>query len=292
MTEHDHDRPTVPADGPADPSDEGDSRHHFELAPLPWLAGCSDVGRRHGTNQDAIALSGRELPTDRVAVLNVSDGVSTSLGSERSSAIAVDVITSALVGLLRADPQVAVEPFETMLADAYVAANDAVLTANVPDNPAGSCTLVTTVAWDGHICVANLGDARAYWIPDEGEALLLSTDDSLAQARIAMGVSREEAENGPQAHAITRWIGPDATDVVPRISTLDRAGAGWLMACSDGLWNYCSPVEQMRALVHEAAAQCGNDASAMCRLLVDWANDQGGRDNITVGLARLEDAQA
>jgi len=64
---------------------------------------------------------------------------------------------------------------------------------------------------EGDLAVfANVGDSRVYWIPDPAtaaEPAELSLDDSVAQVRIAMGVSREEAENGPQAHAITKWLG-------------------------------------------------------------------------------------
>ena len=60
------------------------------------------------------------------------------------------------------------------------------------------------------------------------------------------------------------------------------------MVCSDGLWNYCSEAEDVRRLVQNGLAEAGDDApSAIAQWLVDFANEQGGRDNITVALARL-----
>ena len=56
----------------------------------------------------------------------------------------------------------------------------------------------------------------------------LSIDDSVAQARIAMGVPRDEAENGPQAHAITKWLGRDSPDFIPRTGSSDRESPGWV----------------------------------------------------------------
>ena len=81
---------------------------------------------------------------------------------------------------------------------------------------------------------------------DATQPLELSLDDSVAQVRIAMGVSREEAENGPQAHAITKWLGRDSPDFSPRPASLTMAAPGWLLVCSDGLWNYVSEAATCR----------------------------------------------
>ena len=101
---------------------------------------------------------------------------------------------------------------------------------------------------------------------------------------------RDEAENGPHAHAITRWLGLDAPDHTPRTASLELATAGWVLVCSDGLWNYCSEAADLGALVRQTAQQSGVEPVALAGALVDWANAQGGRDNITVALARHDPA--
>ncbi|HET8595737.1 MAG TPA: serine/threonine protein phosphatase, partial [Intrasporangium sp.] len=96
------------------------------------------------------------------------------------------------------------------------------------------------------------------------------------------------AENGPQAHSITRWLGSDAPhDLTPHLTTMQVRTPGWLLVCSDGLWNYCSEAEALRDLLAAARADAGDDPAALAQRLVDFANEQGGRDNITVALARL-----
>ena len=65
-------------------------------------------------------------------------------------------------------------------------------------------------------------------------------------------------------------------------------GPGWVLVCSDGLWNYCSPAVDMAALVHETAARIGSDVAAITTELIRWANAEGGKDNITAVLARVE----
>lgn len=271
---------------------EAPAREHFTLSPLPWLAGASDVGLRHASNQDAIALAGRDTDRGRVAVLAVADGVSTSLGSEQSAAIAAEVACSTLVAMLRNDPWASAEQLRGDVVDAVAAANDAVLSSRGPGPEPGSCTLILAVVNQGRITVGNVGDCRAYWVGDDGAAQVLSVDDSVAQARIELGMSREEAESGFQAHAITRWIGPNSTDVEPRQVTTEVTVPGWLLVCSDGLWNYCSPAEQMAALVLEAAAQNQHQVTPTVQMLVRWAIQQGGRDNITAALCRVEDSAA
>ncbi|GAB2479891.1 hypothetical protein GCM10027030_12510 [Luteococcus sediminum] len=268
-----------------------EARDHYTLAPLPWLAGCSDVGQRHETNQDALALAGRGRVADQVAVMVVSDGVSTSLGSERSSSIAAEVVSTTLVAMLRSLPA-SPEQIQATLTDSFLAANDAVMSSSGNELLPGSCTLVAAVVADGLVSVGNVGDCRAYWIGDDQEVRLLSVDDSVAQARMELGMSREEAEHGFQAHAITRWIGPDSSDVTPRMVQHRPSGSGWLVVCSDGLWNYASEPGLMRPLVQEVAARADGDAAQAVELLVRWANEQGGRDNITVALARVEQVLA
>ena len=91
------------------------------------------------------------------------------------------------------------------------------------------------------------------------------------------------------AHSITRWFGTDAPhDLTPHTRALDLTGAGWLMVCSDGLWNYCSEAADLQELVGRFVAQGHTSAAALAGALVGFANEAGGVDNITVALARVE----
>jgi serine/threonine protein phosphatase PrpC len=69
-----------------------------------------------------------------------------------------------------------------------------------------------------------------------------------------------------------------------------------VLVCSDGLWNYCSEPADLTALVHQLDPGDPSDPGdpgdrdplTMAEALVDWANAQGGNDNITVALARID----
>lgn len=256
-------------------------RSHFTRAPSGWVAGTSDIGMKHRTNQDALCLAVREVP-ERVAVLAVSDGVSTAHGSEVASLVASETAVATLIDAVEHNTSTT-----GAFTDAFHDAHQAVLDAVDEHEAPSACTLIAAIATPELIIVGNVGDSRAYWFGDDGSAQLLSTDDSMAQARMMLGMSRQEAEQSNQAHSITKWLGRDATNVSPTLSTHAPSGNGWLLLCTDGLWNYASDVHAMKKLV--AAVIHDHPAPEKAtEAFVAWANEQGGRDNITVALARHE----
>ena len=271
-------------------------RDSFVLRPTIWAGGASDVGMRHSPNQDAIALAaGGGVDGRAIAVACVSDGVSTSPHAEEASALAVEIACDHLTGKLRdAGPTFSEAD---ALVEAFAQANDAIMEAS-GSTTAGTwaCTLIVAMVWHEQAVVANIGDSRSYWMPDDGEPLLLSTDDSMAQAQIDLGVDRETAESSSGAHAITKWLGPGSTNVVPTMTSLEIVEPGWLLTCTDGLWNYASDPEMMaealaRAILAEESEGNEPQAWAVCCQLVDWANELGGHDNVTATLMRLEPAE-
>ncbi len=120
----------------------------------------------------------------------------------------------------------------------------------------------------------------------------MSVDDSWASAEIAQGIPRDTAERDPRAHAITRWLGVDAPTRVPSCASVPVAAGGWVLVCSDGLWNYCSEAQDLAQLLTEHVERSGADALAVASGLCDWANEQGGHDNVTVALAHLPAIEA
>ena len=267
-------------------------RDHFTEHPATWVAGVCDRGIRHARNEDAMALAASAEPGER-AVLVVCDGVTSATDSDVASLAAAkaarDVLeTSHSRGLGTEDSRVAA--IVSRLKNSVDAASEAVLDNTKPDTGNGnppSCTFVAIVLDDGLVVAGSVGDSRGYWIPDEGDPLALTQDDSYAAEQIANGVPRKEAETGPGAHAITRWLGLDAPDHTPRTSTLTLDGPGWLLACSDGLWNYASEATDIAELVRRTAT--GNpEPLALAGALVEFANGQGGQDNITAAVARID----
>lgn len=280
-------------------------RDHWTDRPAGWVAMVSDRGVRHHRNEDAgaVAATADAAAADRYAVLVVCDGVSSAVDSDVAALAAVraarDVLAAVPAGPVPGDATR--EPVLLEAVRAAGAAADARATAAATDprepNPP-SCTFVTSVLEGTLLVTGWVGDSRSYWLPDPavgqspGQPVQLSVDDSWATEAIAAGVPREEAETGRHAHAITRWLGVDAPDPVPRTEVRRIDGPGWLLVVSDGLWNYCSPADRLAELVRDSVAtrEHPGDPEALATELVDWANRQGGQDNITVAAARVEPA--
>lgn len=253
-------------------------RAHYLRSPAPWVAGASDVGLRHQTNEDALGLAVRSEPS-RTAVLAVSDGVTTAHGSEVASLVATETVVAELV-TRHTKSQAA----EQALIHAFAAAQRSVVDAS---DHASACTLVAAVIDGQSVWIGNVGDSRAYWIPDGYGVQLLTTDDSLAQARILLGMTRAEAEQSHHSHALTRWLGRESSDATPAVTALTVDSPGWLLLCTDGLWNYASEPTALADLVRREA-QHNRSTDALADALVRWAVAQGGKDNVTVAVARID----
>ncbi|PSB22238.1 serine/threonine protein phosphatase [Phormidesmis priestleyi ULC007] len=239
------------------------------------LAGVSDRGLRHHQNEDFLALQ----TIGNAEILIVCDGVSSSdhpeLAAQTASESAGLTIASALQA--KASPESAIRSaVETALLGVCR------LSEGQSGTEPPSTTLVAAVVQNGIVTIGWLGDSRAYWISDSGSRQL-THDHSWVNDAIASGkMTAAEANHAPQAHAITRWLGADAKeDAAPEIVQFPLPGAGYLLLCSDGLWNYAPEVQQIQELVQKSL---GMDAVTIARSLVEFARSRGGHDNITVAL--------
>ena len=275
-------------------------RDHWIESPALWVGGICDKGIVHPGNEDAMALAATPFGDrpDARAVLVVCDGVTSAPHSDRASIAAVRAACAALVA---APPPAADDPFPAQLGHwhrhlgvACAAANvEAVAVARLLGDPPEppSCTFVAAIVTQHLVSVAWCGDSRAYWIPDVGEGEELSTDHSIGTELMRAGASRSVAEADPACHTITRWLGADSVDPTPEFVTRRLDDPGWVLLCSDGMWNYASTPTALRLLLAAAeAAGAGRPPgpTALAESLAAWANDQGGHDNITVALARHE----
>lgn len=253
---------------------------HIEEAPGDDFAAVSDRGQRHDRNEDRFALA--RIAATSIAVL--CDGVSSTSNAEVASGAVSAAVVRQARDAFEADPS-ADPAYVLQIAVAAAAAELKVQTAVDLGDAAPSTTLVAAVVSNDQITVAWLGDSRAYWVDEHG-AQPLTRDHSWLNTVLSTGeLTEEEAQASPQAHAITRWLGADADTA----STLDVVrhqvtGEGTLLLCTDGFWNYAADPATIADLLADTTAQ---DCLSAARKLVDFANQQGGRDNITVALLRL-----
>ena len=267
-------------------------RDHWTEQPAPWVGGVCDKGIAHPANEDAMALAA--TADGSLAILVVCDGVTSAPHSDRAALAASLAACGDLTGVT-APPSSGVAAAVSYWTDALLRAtteanNAAVGVAHTLGDPAEppSCTYVAAVVADSLIVVAWCGDSRAYWLPDSGVARQLTIDHSLGTELLASGKSPAEAEADPAFHTITRWLGADSVDHSPEIASQSIDGPGWLLVCSDGLWNYASALDEMVTLVSDLHSSTGTDPVPLAAALVDWANAAGGHDNITAALARCD----
>ena len=264
-------------------------------------AGVSDRGRCHHRNEDALALrslglsdlgpgSGADLgggagsAQDGAAVAVVCDGVSSANRPDEASETAAETAAEALVAALRADNAPVTATREAIHTAGQAVAGLAGAEETTRDAPA--CTLVSAVLTGGVVTVGWVGDSRAYWIPrvrtESAPPTRLTEDDSwLAQVLAAGTLTPAEAAADRRAHAITAWLGEDATSLDPHIVTFVPEGPGVIVVCTDGLWNYLDNVDALAAALPAQALEAPLDAA---RRLVEIALNCGGRDNITVAV--------
>ena len=253
------------------------------------VACASHIGLRHETNQDAAALgidgSGHHI------VLVVADGVSSTEGAEECARVASHTARDYLAATMDQGLPINDDDTVTLFERTFQKAHEAVVSGS---GPIGACTLAVAVATHDRIVVGNIGDTRTYWFPDDGDPVRLSIDDSMAQAQMDLGLSREEAERGMGAHAITKWIGASATDVAPRVMAYQPQQSGWLLVCSDGLWNHVPDAGDFARLMADPVSKAHTDdhghasPAGVADGLIAYANNCGGHDNITVALWRRD----
>ena len=231
----------------------------------------TDTGRQRRGNEDAFYA--------RAPLFAVADGMGGAQAGEVASHLAVEVLEQGLP-----DGGGSVE--ERLRARVREANARIMASAQADDARAGMGTTLT-VAYVGEddLTVAHVGDSRLYRLRD-GTFERLTDDHSLVEELVRQGkLTPEEADEHPQRSIITRALGAEEGVEADSTTWAGRDGDVYLI-CSDGLTSMIP-----EAHVAQILAEAPSLASAG-RMLIDAANDAGGRDNITVVLFRLEEVAA
>jgi serine/threonine protein phosphatase PrpC len=258
-------------------------RDHAEVDLGP-AAGVSDRGLRHHRNEDAMALAAEQAPDGPAVVAVVCDGVSSSARPDQASLVATEAAMPVLVAAVQAGDDLG----EASLAS-VAAARQAVADLQGPRGDTSATTFVSAVARGYEVTLCWLGDSRAYWLGESApESRLLTRDDSVAGGMVAAGLVDEAAAMAsPHAHVLTRWLGGEEADLAddperaPHVERFAPPGAGALLICSDGLWNYRAEAAELASL---ALPKALTDPLGAAADMVKFAIEAGGADNITVVL--------
>jgi PPM family protein phosphatase len=228
----------------------------------------TDTGRQRRANEDSLLA--------RAPLFVVADGMGGAQAGEVASRIAVEYFHDGLEDASRP---------EAALTTLALAANSRIheLSHSSAEHAGMGTTLTAVYVGEQEVAIAHVGDSRAYCLRD-GELLRLTDDHSLVDELMRQGrLTPEEAVEHPQRSVITRALGPEGMVEVDTRSFRARPGDVYLL-CSDGLTTMLSEEEIGDLLRAHARLRDAGEA------LIAAANEAGGRDNITVVLLRLEDA--
>lgn len=143
-------------------------------------------------------------------------------------------------------------------------------------------TLVIGVFQGNQLTVAHVGDSRAYRLRDS-QFIQITRDHSWLEEKIASGLlTREQAQLSRNKNLVTRAVGIDA-QVAAEIHDFEVMSEDIYLFCSDGLNDMVSDKE-IGMMLNALSANLDLCVSQLIQL----ANDNGGRDNVSVILVKVK----
>ena len=247
------------------------------------VASATDPGMVRSNNEDSIASDASR----GLAVL--ADGMGGYNAGEVASGIATTVITTELQQLLDQNPPYAIEEStgkavaEKLLRNQVSRANTSIYQAaqSQPQYAGMGTTLVVALYYDNKVAVAHVGDSRLYRFRDD-QLEQITRDHSLLQEQIDSGLlTKEQAKLSANKNLVTRALGIDPT-VETEIHEYETKVGDIYLLCSDGLCDMVSDED-----IGMALQTLGANLKLCVHQLVQMANDNGGRDNVSVILIRV-----
>lgn len=239
--------------------------------------GLTDQGLARTHNEDSF-FADKDL-----GLLVVADGMGGHSAGEVASRMAVEAL-SGYIGKSYAGGGPLIGPSDSGRSDASSRLVSGIRFANqvvceaAKSNPAWKgmgTTIVAALADGDRLSVAHAGDSRAYLVRS-GTIFQLTDDHSVVAEQVRLGLlSKEEAEVSENRNLITRALGNDEALEVD-VTEIDILDGDRLLLCSDGLNTMVADDEVLMIMASDHAPE------SACARLVEVANNNGGKDNVTV----------
>ena len=256
----------------------------MSLAQALEIASATDPGMVRSHNEDSIASDAD------TGLLVLADGMGGYNAGEVASGIATTVLTTELQQLLVQKPPHTIEQAsgkavaERILREQIAKANTSIYQAaqSQPQYAGMGTTLVVALFYDNKMAVAHIGDSRLYRL--RGEVFeQITKDHPLLQEQIDSGlITKEQASQSANKNLVTRALGIDPAVEAEIHEYNTRVGDIYLL-CSDGLCDMVSDED-----IGMALQTLGANLPLCAQHLVQTANDNGGRDNVSVILVRVQ----
>src|SRR5678816_1476848 len=248
------------------------------------IASCTDPGMVRSHNEDSIAADAAN------GLVVLADGMGGYNAGEVASGMATTVIVTEIRQIptnaksFQAGDATGDQVVAKMVREQVLKANTSIYQAaqSQPQYAGMGTTLVVCLYYDNRMLVAHLGDSRLYMSRD-GKFKQVTRDHSLLQEQIDSGIiTPEQAKKAAHKNLVTKALGIDPT-VEPEIHEYPVKPGDIYLLCSDGL---CDMVEDDDIGMTLTALGQGN-LKLTAEHLVQMANDNGGRDNVSVILVRV-----
>ena len=246
-------------------------------------ASLTDPGRVRDHNEDCI-----ESRPD-IGLFVLADGMGGYNAGEVASGMATSLISDGLQEswnpreLTKLSREDAKALSEKLIREQISRANNAIFTTsqNNPECAGMGTTLVVSLFYDNFLTVAHIGDSRLYRL--RGDVMeQVTRDHSLLQEQLDSGlITPEEAKLSQNKNLVTRALGIDPT-VDPEVHVHETRPDDIFLLCSDGLSDMVEDEEIRLTLI-----TLRQNPSLTVQQLIQAANDNGGRDNISAMLIRV-----
>ena len=249
------------------------------------FAEITDTGRVREHNEDAIGSD------TEIGLMVLADGMGGYNAGEVASGIAVETVTKLAIEahareeLNNVDPHSGMMRQSIILRDAIYRANKIIFqTAQSQTHCEGmGTTIVAGMFYDNRISIAHVGDSRAYRLRG-GQFDQLTLDHSLLQELVDRGFySAEEAQRSTNRNYVTRALGVEPT-VEVEVHEHEVLPDDVYLLCSDGLPDMVEDED-----IHLTISTFNASLDVVGQQLIDLANKQGGRDNVSVMLAQVNE---
>ena len=256
----------------------------MKIAEALEIVSQTDSGMVRSHNEDSVVYDAA------CGLVVLADGMGGYNAGEVASGIAVSVTSTEIAHRLQnaspieRDEETGEELGVLLLRDNIQKANASIFQASQsqPQYAGMGTTIVSGLFYDNRVAVGHVGDSRMYRL--RGETLeAITRDHSLLQEQLDSGmISIEDARHSKNKNLVTRAVGIDA-EVVPEIHVHDVQVGDIYLLCSDGL-NDMVEDEDIQSTLY---AMQGNLPLA-AEQLIQMANDNGGRDNVSVILVKVK----
>src|SRR5690242_14087770 len=250
--------------------------------------GLTDTGKVREHNEDTIAVD------PDIGLLVLADGMGGYNAGEVASGIAVKTIVNLVKEQVERE-DLNVQDREAGLSRPTIILRDAIHRANKiiyqtartqPQCEGMGTTVVAALFFDNKITIAHVGDSRLYRQRAGADKLeQVTMDHSLLQELVDRGFySAEEAQRAANKNYVTRALGVEP-NVDVEIQEVPVSKGEVFILCSDGLSDMVEDED-----IHLTINTFSANLDTVAKQLIQLANDNGGRDNVSVVMAHVLDA--